>query len=120
VRPGSDAQTVGALCHGVLQALRANRVRAVVGTFDAPVRHLLSGIGLFFTPLAADDGNRVWARVSELLDVQRKVNPEGYRLVTCGVGLVDVLLPEWAELIVSVPRRVALAAAAVQELAPSA
>lgn len=111
----SSARIVApALCYGVVQALRVNRARFVVATLDEASRPLLAGVGLLPQPVL---GASVWGRVSELLDVQRQVNLTGWRLVTQGVGLHEVVLPKPEQLRVTAARRVTLAGAAVRELA---
>jgi hypothetical protein len=117
VRPGSSALVAAALTHGLVQLLRVNRVCTVVATLDEASRRMLSQVGLLPTPISR---TAVRAEVSELLDVQRRVNAEGYRLVTCGAGLEKVLLPAPAQLRVTAPRLVALAGAVVRNLASSA
>jgi hypothetical protein len=62
----------------------------------------------------------VGGRVSELLDVQRQVNLDGYRLWAQGVGLDEVLLPKPEQLRVTAALRAGLAGAAVRELASTA
>jgi hypothetical protein len=77
-----------ALCHGVVQTLRVNQVRRfAVTAVDGPDH--LACVGLFPTGRS----------VADLLDRQRRTNPEGYRLVTQGQGLDDVALPYPAELL---------------------
>ena len=83
--------TVGAaLCHGVLQTLRTNRARRWTAPVDSRGREVLAEFGLL--PLTHS--------VSELLDRQRRTNPEAFRLVTNGDGLGDVVLPYPAELVI--------------------
>jgi hypothetical protein len=84
-----DATVAAALCHGIVQTLRVNRVRSFTATVDAQARELLASFGLF--PAAGS--------VAGLLDLQRRTNPEGFRLVTQGYGLDDVELPYPAELL---------------------
>jgi hypothetical protein len=90
-----------ALCHGVLQTLRVNGVRSLAVSVDTAARERLADIGLIPTGES----------VAELLDRQRRLNPEGYRLVTLGDGLDDVRLPHPAELLTAL-------AGAARELAP--
>lgn len=91
-----------ALCHGIVSALRVNRARELAVTADASARQLLAATGL-----APCGGS-----VAGLLDRQRRVNPEGYRLVTQGDGLDDVRLPYAGELLTA-------PADAGRELAPT-
>lgn len=84
-----DATVAAALCHGAVQALRINRVRDIAIAVDRTARAILAAVGLFA-------GAR---SVAQLLDGQRRMNPEGYRLVSQGQGLDDVELPYWGELL---------------------
>lgn len=94
-----DARIAAALCHVIVQALRINRVREIAITVDKAAWQFLAAIGLF--PSARS--------VGELLDRQRRINPEGYRLVTQGQGLDDIELPYWGELLTAPPVAPALA-----------
>jgi hypothetical protein len=104
VRSSSRRTVSAALCHGVFQTLKVNRVRNLVVSRDERAREQLEGVGL----LLGGGGARP---VAELLDMQRRINPEGYRLVTLGDGLDDVRLPHPAELLTAL-------ADADRELAP--
>ena len=84
-----DATVAAALCHVIVQTLRLNRARGLAVSVEAPGRGFLTRVGLF--PAARS--------VAELLDQQRRANPEGYRLVSQGQGLNDVELPYPAELL---------------------
>jgi hypothetical protein len=89
VRPPRNATVAAALCHGIVQTLRVNRAQRFIATVDEPAREFLTVAGLL--PAAGS--------VAAMLDRQRRVNPEGYRLVTQGHGLGDVELPYPAELL---------------------
>jgi hypothetical protein len=83
------SMAAAALCHTVVQALRLNRVRDFTATVDRPGREFLAMLGLLATT----------SSVADILDRQRRINPEGYRLVTQGQGLDDVEFPYPAELL---------------------
>lgn len=121
VRHGSDPLVPAALCHGLVRALRTNEVRFVLATLAERQRRTLSSIGLLPIPVAHGRGRtHVWGQVGSLLDVQRIVNGEGYRLVTCGHGFDAVSFPAADELLVTPPLRAELAWADVQGLPRSA
>jgi len=101
VRSSRQRTVSAALCHGVVQALRVNRVRNLVVSGDERAREQLEGVGLL----------PVGGSVADMLDRQRRINPEGFRLVTQGDGLDDVQLPYAAELLTL--------AGAERELAPT-
>jgi hypothetical protein len=86
--PSRNATVGAAMWHGIVQALRLNRVRWFA-TDDDAAQDFLAGLGLCPTG----------GSVAELLDRQRRVNPEGYRLATQGYGLDDVELPYPGELL---------------------
>lgn len=94
-----DARVAASLCHVIVQTLRLNRVRNIAMTLDKPAREFLAAIGLFPTT----------SSVAELLDQQRRFNPEGFRLVSQGQGLGDVELPYPGELLTASPAAPALA-----------
>jgi hypothetical protein len=78
-----------ALCHGIVQALRVNRVRNLTTRVDGAAWGYLTSFGLRLATCS----------VAELLDQQRRTNPEGYSLVSQGHGLDDVEFPYLAELL---------------------
>lgn len=87
--PARNATVAAALCYGVVQALRVNLVRHFTATVDRPAREYLASVGLAPTTVS----------VPALLDRQRRISPEGYRLVTQGHGLDGVELPYPGELL---------------------
>lgn len=84
-----NATVAAALCHGIVQTLRVNRAHGFIATVDEPGREFMTAAGLL--PAAGS--------VAAMLDRQRRVNPEGYSLVTQGFGLGDVELPYPGELL---------------------
>jgi hypothetical protein len=106
VRPDRGAPnllTAAALYHGIVVATRVNRIRSVVMIMDERARRLLSAVGVRTNALP---GTRVapylgspastplYLHLAEMLDHQRRANPEGYRLVGQGLGLDGVTVPE--------------------------
>jgi hypothetical protein len=91
-----------ALLHGMIQASFVSQIDWMTMILDARARRLLHAIGL---PNSILPGTRpasyaglsgatpAWANVSVMLDNQRRMNPEGYRLVAQGIGLDDMELP---------------------------
>jgi hypothetical protein len=121
VRRGSGPLVPAALCHGLVRALRTNEIRYILATLAERQRRTLSSVGLLPIPVAHGRGRtHVWGQVGELLDVQRIVNREGYRLVSCGHGFDGVRFPAADELLVTPPLRAELAWAKVQGLPRSA
>jgi hypothetical protein len=75
-------------------------------TVDERVRGILETFGLYTTALpgakpAPFEGSPastpVYGHCAQMLDAQRRVNPEAYRLVTQGVGLDAVRIPPAAQ-----------------------
>lgn len=120
VRPGTDGRVAAALCHGIVQALRTNRVPAIVATLDDTARLVFAAAGLLPSRVPGAGAAVRCGRVSELLDMQRRSNQDGYRLVSQGLGLEGVRAPGPDDLLVTAPMRAGVAWARVRELAPSA
>jgi hypothetical protein len=85
----SDITVAAALCHGIVQSIRVNRIRHVDVAGDVGARTWLATFGL--TPSTTS--------VAAMLDEQRRTNPEGYQLVTKGYGLDEVEVPYHGELL---------------------
>jgi hypothetical protein len=91
-----------ALLHGMIQASFVSHIDWVTMILDARARRLLHAIGL---PNNILPGTRpasyaglagatpAWANLAVMLDNQRRMNPEGYRLIAQGIGLDDMELP---------------------------
>jgi hypothetical protein len=95
-----------ALYHGLTLAAERNRVKSLLMTVDERVRGILETFGLYTTALpgakpAPFEGSPastpVYGHCAQMLDAQRRVNPEAYRLVTQGVGLDAVRIPPAAQ-----------------------
>jgi hypothetical protein len=91
-----------ALYHGLTLAASRNRVKSLLMTVDERVRGILQTFGLYTSALpnakpAPFEGSPastpVYGHCAHMLDTQRRVNPEAYRLVTQGVGLNGVHIP---------------------------
>lgn len=110
VRPelGAGGRAVAsALYHGIIRGAELNGCPWLVAIIDRRARALLSMIGLRLHSLP---GTRpaeymgssacapVYCHIPEMVAWQRRTNPEAHRLVTLGLGLVDVALPSDAAL----------------------
>lgn len=107
--PGLGAHrfaVTAALYHGLTLAASRNRVRSLLMTVDERVRGILQAFGLFTSALpgakpAPFEGSPastpVYGHCAQMLDTQRRTNPEAYRLVTQGVGLDGVRIPPAAQ-----------------------
>lgn len=109
-----------ALYNGLLQATRANAARWIVMIMDVRARRLLNMVGLhtrvlpgagIAAYLGSDASVPLWAEVAPMVDNQRRVNPDAYRLISLGVGLDGVAVPHPREFVLAGPPEPALAAA---------
>ena len=91
-----------ALYHGMLQAGRVNNVRWVVMMIDERPRRLLAMAGLVARAipgtapapyLGSPASSPLVGDVAKMMDAQRQDNPEGYRLITLGIGLTGISVP---------------------------
>lgn len=101
-REGPNLMIAAALYHAIFMAYRANGFRALVAILDEHVRTLLATIGLPFhvlpgtrttSYLGSPASTPVYAGCANLVDGQRRANPDAYRLVMDGVGLDGISLP---------------------------
>lgn len=94
-----------ALLHGLVLASRANRVDYITMILDVRARRLLHVMGLPtnvlpgtgpapYAGLAA--AVPAWSDIARMLDQQRVRNLEGFRLVSHGMGLDDMDVPDVA------------------------
>jgi hypothetical protein len=91
-----------ALGHGVTMLSRANSLPDMVMIMDGRARRMMTSVGCdtFALPgtqpgsyLGSASSIPVWANVPRMLDNQRRVNPEGYRLVGLGSGFDGMTIP---------------------------
>lgn len=92
-----------ALYHGILKAGRVNGVDTATAMLDGDVRRALNLVdylmptlpGAVAAPYLGSAGSTpVYAHASEVLDAQRRRNPDAYRLMSLGVGLDGVHIPD--------------------------
>lgn len=92
-----------ALYHGILKAGRVNGVDTATAILDTDVRRALNLVdyvmptlpGATTAPyLGSLHSTPVYAHASEVLDAQRRRNPDAYRLMSLGVGLDGVHIPD--------------------------
>jgi hypothetical protein len=105
VRPGlrgAGLLAAIALYHAIVMATRANNLPYVVMIMDERARRLLTSIGCATQALpgtgpgpylGSPASTPLWANVPNMMDRQRRTNPEGYRLVSQGVGLDGISVP---------------------------
>lgn len=92
-----------ALYHGILRAGRVNGVTTATAILDDPVRQALNQVdyvmptlpGASTAPyLGSASSTPVYAHSSVVLDAQRRRNPDAYRLMSLGIGLDGIHIPE--------------------------
>lgn len=93
---------VAALYHGIALATRVNGISGTVAILDIRVRRLLDSVGLHYRTLpgarvrpylGSPASVPVYADLAAMLDNQRRVDPESYRLFVHGAGLGGVSVP---------------------------
>ena len=91
-----------AIYYGMLMATRVNNLPNVVMIMDERARRLSSSIGFITQALPGTEpgpylgspkSTPLWANVPKMIDNQRHLNPDGFRLVSEGVGLSAIALP---------------------------
>lgn len=104
VRPELRAKglfAAAALYHGLIAATRVNRARSVVAILDDRVRSVLGSVSLDMRPipgagsadyLGSARSTPVFGHCADMVDRQRRTNPEAHRFVTEGIGLDVVSL----------------------------
>jgi hypothetical protein len=93
-----------ALYHGLTVAARQNRVASLLMTVDERVRGILQHyFGLYTTALpgaapkpfeGSPASTPAFGHCAAMLDQQRRMSPEAYRLITQGIGLEAIAVPE--------------------------
>lgn len=92
-----------ALYHGLIGICLANGMSAYVAVLDERVRRLLHSVGLTTRALpgtraapylGSPASTPVYTRCAPTLDAQRRDHPDAHRLVTLGVGLDQVRVPD--------------------------
>ncbi|HEY8717829.1 hypothetical protein [Pengzhenrongella sp.] len=100
---GDGLQLSLALYHGLITLSRVNQMSSFVAILDTRVRRLLDSVGILTHPfpgtttapyLGSSSSTPVYAHCPALVRNQRRQFPEAYRLVTLGVGLDGVSVPE--------------------------
>ena len=100
---GAERVMAGAaMWHGLLQVAAANDMHGMVALLDDKVRDFVTRMGMMWdampgcssAPYLGSPGTTpVCTHLPSFVEVQRRENPEAYRFVTLGQGLVDVELP---------------------------
>jgi len=106
VRRRSHAQGAlwtAALCHGLFQVAKVNEVTATVAVLDEGARQLLARHGIVYSTLpgtwtaefcGSPASTPVYADMRAMVAHQRRAFPEAHRLVTMGLGLDGIDVPD--------------------------
>lgn len=105
--PGVTSMASAALYHGLVMATRANGVQWIVMMLDERARRLLAMAGFIARPIPGTEPRPYLGSaattplvgdVAAMIDYQRRTNPDAYRLMSLGAGLIDIdvpPLPQW-------------------------
>jgi hypothetical protein len=92
-----------ALYHGLMTVAQVNGMSAFIAILDERVRRLLSSVGITTRPLpgvrtasylGSAQSTPVYSPFASMLDAQRRELPDAYRLVTLGIGLDGIVVPD--------------------------
>lgn len=100
---GSRMAVSIALYHALVVSTRVNEVGSIVAVLDDQVRRLLTASDYIMTNLpgtrtgeylGSPASTPVYGHCAGMLDAQRRLNPDAYRLISQGVGLDGISVPE--------------------------
>jgi hypothetical protein len=100
---GSRASVAIALYHALVVSTRVNEVGAIVAVLDDQVRRMLTLSDYIMTNLpgtrtaeylGSPASTPVYGHCAGMLDAQRRMNPDAYRLISMGIGLDGISVPE--------------------------
>jgi hypothetical protein len=92
-----------AMYHAFMKSTRVNEVQTATAMLDQFAYRVLMANGFRFNTLpgarpaeylGSPKSTPVYGHWSDIADAQRRLNPEAYRMITLGVGLDGVVLPE--------------------------
>lgn len=101
----AEVSTALALYHGLMTVAQVNRMSSFIAILDERVRRLLASVGILTRTLpgtrtapylGSDSSTPVYSHFASMLDNQRRRFPDAYRLVTLGIGLDGVSVPDRA------------------------
>lgn len=112
VRPrnGMTWLAAAALYHGLITACRVNDIGWIVMMLDERVRRLLAMLGIVPRPipgtrpaeyLGSPSTTPLVGDLTAMTAAQRNGNPEGHRLISIGVGLTGITVPDPRQFLLS-------------------
>lgn len=103
---GKRLMVAMSLYHGIMASTRLNEVLTATAIMDDQVRRLLTASGYYF-PILPGAATRpylgsvastpCYGHYAGIIDAQRRTNPEAYRLMTLGIGLDGIVVPDQSE-----------------------
>jgi hypothetical protein len=103
---GHAMLAAAAMYHGIIETVYANDVGTVLMVMDRRARTLLNSVSLIQHALPGTGpqpylgsaaSTPLYAHCPEIMDNQRRLNPEAHRLITLGVGMDGIAIPARAE-----------------------
>ncbi|GAA4349728.1 hypothetical protein [Angustibacter luteus] len=105
VRPGvaGSSRLSLALYHGLMVVAQVNGMTSFIAVLDERVRRLLASVGITTRALPGTStapylgsarSTPVYSHFAAMLDAQRRDLPDAYRLVTLGIGLDGIVVPD--------------------------
>jgi hypothetical protein len=103
---GARVMVSMALYHGILMASRANNVTWATAIMDEHARRVLMMAGYVMPALPGTApgsylgsvaSTPMYGHFANVMDAQRRINPDAYRLMTLGIGLDGIALPDSSE-----------------------
>jgi hypothetical protein len=92
-----------AMYHAFMKSTRVNEVKTATSMLDQLAYRVLMANGFQFTTLpgtrpaeylGSPQSTPVYGHWSDIADAQRRLNPDAYRMITLGIGLDGIVLPE--------------------------
>jgi hypothetical protein len=97
-----------ALYHGIVASTRVNRIPGITAILDMQIRRILTSADYILPSLpgakpgpylGSVESSPVYGHSTVVLDYQRKKNPDAYRLMSLGIGLDGIAIPDDAGLL---------------------
>jgi hypothetical protein len=102
---GSRYSVAIALYHAIVVGTRVNEVGSITAILDDGARRVLTSADFIMPPLpgtrtadylGSPASTPVYGHCAGMVDGQRRMNPEAYRLMSLGIGLDGISIPESA------------------------
>ncbi len=100
---GSKMMVAISLYHAIVVSTRVNEIGSITAILDDQIRRILTAAD-FIMPslpgtrtaeyLGSPASTPVYGHCAGMLDAQRRMNPDAYRLMSLGIGLDGISIPE--------------------------